>query len=181
MRELGVYSEVLPSDTPASVLRSRKAIIISGGPASVYAPGSPQVDPAIFSLGVGVLGICYGQQLMAYHLGGIVAKGERGEYGFATLEVSSPGPLLQGTEGRQQVWMSHFDTVAKVPDGFDVLAATSTCPIAAVASPDRKLYGVQFHPEVVHTRHGRQILSNFLFDICRLPSGLGSAPPDTAA
>jgi GMP synthase (glutamine-hydrolysing) len=165
VRELGVYAEVFPSDTPAERLRGRRALIISGGPASVYDAGSPNVDPDIFRDTASVLGICYGQQLMAYHLGGTVEKGERGEYGLATLEVSEPGALLRGTEARQQIWMSHRDLVSSAPAGFAVLGRTDTCAVAAIAAPERKLYGVQFHPEVVHTRYGRQILSNFLFDI----------------
>jgi GMP synthase (glutamine-hydrolysing) len=166
VRELGVYAEVFPSDTPAARLAGRRGLIISGGPASVYEEGSPNVDPGIFANGAGVLGICYGQQLMAFHLGGKVQPGERGEYGLATLEVNEPGVLLSGTDARQQIWMSHRDLVSAPPTGFSVLAQTETCAIAAIAAPDRRLYGVQFHPEVAHTRHGRRILSNFLFDIC---------------
>ncbi|HET8549328.1 MAG TPA: glutamine-hydrolyzing GMP synthase [Bryobacteraceae bacterium] len=165
VRELGVYAEVVPSDTPATRLAGRKAVIISGGPASVYDAGSPSVDPAIFHNHASVLGICYGQQLMAYHLGGTVRKGEHGEYGLATLQVSEPGALLRGTESRQQIWMSHRDLVSAAPAGFTVLGRTDTCAVAAIAAPDRRLYGVQFHPEVVHTRYGSRILSNFLFDI----------------
>ncbi len=166
MRDLGVYAEVAASETPASALAGRKGIIISGGPASVHDPGSPTVDPAIFESGTPVLGICYGQQLMAHLLGGEVRKGKRGEYGFAHLDISASDGVLSGIAGRQSVWMSHFDTVVEPPPGFDVLASTETCTIAAIASPDRKLYAVQFHPEVVHTPCGPAILSNFVFDIC---------------
>lgn len=166
VRELGIYADVLPSETPAAQLRSRKGLIISGGPASVYEPDSPTVDPAIFSEGPAVLGICYGQQVMARLLGGSVERGEKGEYGLATLAVSGASPLFRGASGSQQIWMSHRDTVRAVPPGFDILGATPTCGIASMAAPDRRLYGVQFHPEVVHTRNGRQILTNFLFDIC---------------
>jgi GMP synthase (glutamine-hydrolysing) len=166
VRELGVYADVLPSETPASRLRSRKGIIISGGPASVYEPGSPTVDPDIFSSGPAVLGICYGQQLMARLLGGVVDKGDKGEYGLAVLELSATSPLFNGAAERQQIWMSHRDTVRAVPPGFEVLGTTSTCAIASMSASERRLYGVQFHPEVVHTRHGRQILTNFLFRIC---------------
>ena len=167
VRELGVYADVVPSETPAEKLRGRKGLIISGGPASVYEPGSPTADPAIFNLGAAVLGICYGQQLMARLLGGVVEQGEKGEYGLAMLDLSQPGgALFAGAAGHQQIWMSHRDTVLQAPPGFEVVGKTPTCSIAAIASPDRKLYGVQFHPEVVHTHNGRQILSNFLFDIC---------------
>lgn len=166
VRELGVSAEVCPSETPAGQLSGARALIISGGPNSVYDPGSPTVDPAIFASGQPVLGICYGQQLMAHVLGGEVQKGDVGEYGLATLQLAAPGsPLFSGAPAGQQIWMSHRDTVAAVPPGFHVLGATSTCPVAAISDSARRLYGVQFHPEVVHTTHGRRILSNFLFDI----------------
>jgi GMP synthase (glutamine-hydrolysing) len=166
VRDLGVYSEVRPSDTPASELTGRRGIIISGGPASVYEPGSPQIDPAIFGNNAGVLGICYGQQLMAHWLGGSVRKGTKGEYGSAVLNLDGPADLFKGWNMREQVWMSHRDTVAEAPAGFTVLAATPTCSIAAIGNEARKLYGVQFHPEVVHTTKGTDLLRNFLFDIC---------------
>ncbi len=165
VRDLGVYSEVRPSDTPASELTGRRGIIISGGPASVYEPGSPQIDPAIFGNNAGVLGICYGQQLMAHWLGGSVRKGTKGEYGSAVLNLDGPADLFKGWNMREQVWMSHRDTVAEAPAGFTVLAATPTCSIAAIGNEARKLYGVQFHPEVVHTTKGTDLLRNFLFDI----------------
>jgi len=166
VRDLGVYAEVAPSDTPAPELAGRKGIIISGGPASVYDPSSPTIDPALLHSGTPVLGICYGQQLMAYLLGGRVEKGERGEYGFAHADLRNSNVLLRGIEGRQQVWMSHRDLVTAPPAGFDVLASTDTCSIAAMASEAQRLYAVQFHPEVVHTPSGPRILSNFVFDIC---------------
>ena len=166
IRELGVYSEIRPSETPASELAGVRGVVISGGPASVYEQGCPQIDPAILSLDTAVLGICYGQQLIALHLGGKVEKGEKGEYGLAWLETASPAPLFRGVAGRQQIWMSHRDAVTSVPQGFEVLASTDTCPVAAMGDTARRIYGVQFHPEVVHTERGRQILSNFLFDIC---------------
>jgi GMP synthase (glutamine-hydrolysing) len=166
VRDLGVYADVAASDTPAAELAGRKGIIISGGPASVYDPGSPTIDPALLHAGTPVLGICYGQQLMAHLLGGRVEKGERGEYGFAHADVRHRSPLLDGIEGRQQVWMSHRDLVSVPPAGFEVLASTETCPVAAMASPSQRLYAVQFHPEVVHTPGGPRILSNFVFEIC---------------
>jgi GMP synthase (glutamine-hydrolysing) len=155
---------VRPSDTPASELTGRKAIIISGGPSSVYDPESPQVDPAIFATPSAILGICYGQQLMAHWLGGSVKKGTKGEYGSAIL-TSSPNAIFDGWNTSEQVWMSHRDTVATPPAGFTVTASTPTCAIAAIADPARRLYGVQFHPEVVHTTKGSTLLSNFLFQI----------------
>ncbi len=167
VRELGVLAEIRPSETCAADLSSAKGLIISGGPSSVYDPGSPTVDPAIFSSGQPVLGICYGQQLMAHVLGGCVQKGDRGEYGLATLDLDATSdPLFSGLSGRQQIWMSHFDVVAAVPQGFSVVGRTATCAVAAVAAPERKLYGVQFHPEVVHTTRGMEFLSNFVFRIC---------------
>jgi GMP synthase (glutamine-hydrolysing) len=166
IRELGVYAEVRPSSTPASEFAARKGIIISGGPSSVYEKGSPTVDPALFSIGAGVLGICYGQQLMAHLLSGSVRKGDKGEYGHATLELRHTDGLLAGLSPREPVWMSHRDTVEKPPPGFSVLASTETCSIAAIGDPARRLYGVQFHPEVVHTPRGMTILSNFLFTVC---------------
>ena len=167
VRELGVYADVLPSETPAFELKGRRGIIISGGPASVYDAGSPTVDPAVFSSGSAVLGICYGQQLMAHMMGGKVRKGTKGEYGQAIFNLDTDSILFRNAEGSQQIWMSHRDTVDAVPAGFRVLGKTDTCSIAAVADDARRLYGVQFHPEVVHTRNGRQILENFLFDICK--------------
>jgi GMP synthase (glutamine-hydrolysing) len=166
VRNLGIYAEVAPSETPAASLTGRKGIIISGGPASVHDPGSPTIDPALLNSGTPILGICYGQQLMAHLLGGRVEKGTHGEYGFANLEISSTDGVLAGIDSHQQVWMSHFDTVAAPPAGFDVLASTETCTIAAIAHPVRKLFAVQFHPEVAHTPCGPAILKNFLFDIC---------------
>lgn len=167
VRDLGVYSEVRPSETPASELAGAKGLIISGGPSSVYDPASPTVDPAIFATGSRVLGICYGQQLMAHLLGGTVQKGEKGEYGLAVFDPDgSNSRLFQGISSRQQVWMSHRDLVTAVPPGFSSLGSTETCRIAAIESPARGLYAVQFHPEVVHTTHGRDILANFLFSIC---------------
>jgi GMP synthase (glutamine-hydrolysing) len=166
VRDVGIYAEVAASETAVSNLRGRKGIIISGGPASVYDPSSPTIDPALLTSGIPVLGICYGQHLMAHALGGLVQKGDRGEYGLAQLDISHSDTILNGIEGRQQVWMSHRDVVAKAPEGFDVLASTETCAIAAISSPSRRLFAVQFHPEVAHTPCGLTILKNFLFDAC---------------
>ncbi len=181
VRDLGVYSEVRPSDTPAAELVGAKGLIISGGPNSVYDPASPTVDPAIFQSGARVLGICYGQQLMAHLLGGTVQlMADKGEYGLATLDLltgdaGSHSTLFNGITGRQQIWMSHRDLVVAAPPGFSVLASTATCAIAAIEAPERGLYAVQFHPEVAHTTRGREILRNFLFNILRLRARLGSA------
>ena len=166
VRDLGVYADVRPSDTPASELAGAKGIIISGGPSSVYEAGSPHVDPEVLDQAPAVLGICYGQQLMAHILGGHVRKGERGEYGFARLDINRPGLLFRNLDTGQQVWMNHRDVVDTVPPGFEVLGSTSTCEIAAMGNPARKLYAVQFHPEVAHTPRGKDILANFLFEVC---------------
>jgi GMP synthase (glutamine-hydrolysing) len=167
VRDLGVYSEVRASETPAAELAGVKGLIISGGPNSVYDPASPTVDPAIFQSGARVLGICYGQQLMAHLLGGTVQLGVKGEYGLATFDLDGgSSALFDGISGPQQIWMSHRDLVAAAPPGFTVLGSTAACSIAAIEAPARGLYAVQFHPEVAHTTRGREILSNFLFGIC---------------
>ena len=167
VRDLGVYAEVRPSETRAGDLAGAKGIVISGGPASVYDPESPSADPAIFATGQGVLGICYGHHLMAHLLGGTVTRGEKGEYGLATLEMDEAGgPVFGGLAGRQQIWMSHRDVVTAVPAGFTVTGRTDTCAVAAMGDEERKLYGLQFHPEVVHTVRGREYLRNFVFGVC---------------
>jgi GMP synthase (glutamine-hydrolysing) len=167
VRDLGVYAEVRASETPAAELSTARGIIISGGPSSVYDAESPTVDPAIFQLGVPVLGICYGQQLMAHLLGGEVRKGVKGEYGLATLELDDAAdPLFGGLAGTQQVWMSHRDVVGRVPEGFHVAGRTNTCEVAAIAAPGLGFYAVQFHLEVVHTTRGKEYLANFVFRVC---------------
>jgi len=166
IRDLGVSAEVRPSETPATELRDRKGLIISGGPDSVYESGCPSIDPAILSQGVAVLGICYGQQLMTHVLGGRVRKGEKGEYGLARLGKVKQHALFAGLNGDGQVWMNHRDQVESVPPGFEVLASTETCGVAAMAHRDHPLMGVQFHPEVVHTPQGHKMLANFVFGVC---------------
>ena len=166
IRELGVYAEVLASETPAPELLRFSGIVISGGPGSVYESGSPTIDAAILTCGIPILGICYGIQLISHLLDGKVEKGDRGEYGLATLEITAGDPLFDGVLNNQQVWMSHRDTVVAAPTGFHVFARTGTCSVAAMSHPEKRMYGVQFHPEVVHTREGSKILSNFLFKIC---------------
>ena len=166
IRDLGVYADVRPSDTAAAELRGRKGLIISGGPDSVYESDSSRIDPAILVQDSAVLGICYGQQLMAHELGGHVRKGTKGEYGLAVLERTKSHALFAGLNGDSQVWMNHRDQVESVPDGFEILARTTTCAVAAMAHRDRPLMAVQFHPEVVHTPQGHKILSNFVFGVC---------------
>jgi len=169
VRELGVYSEILPHDVSAETIRARddRALILSGGPASVTSPDSPACDRALYRLGIPVLGICYGMQLMARDLGGALTRGARREYGHARLRLRRKGLLFRGVPERTRVWMSHGDSVGAPPPGFRTLAATGTVPVAAMADPERRLYGVQFHPEVAHTARGRDILANFLFRVAR--------------
>ena len=168
IRECQVYSEIIRFDTPvAEVAASKpKGLILSGGPASVYDKGAPQIDPEIFSLGVPVLGICYGLMLMAHHLGGRVVFTGRREYGAGVLHVTKGSELLDGLGEQIDVWNSHGDEVTVLPKGLRVAGTTEGCDFAAVEDPERKLYGLQFHPEVAHTPRGREILQNFLFHIC---------------
>ncbi|MCL4514818.1 MAG: gamma-glutamyl-gamma-aminobutyrate hydrolase family protein, partial [Firmicutes bacterium] len=205
VRECHVYSEIVPFDVSLEELRAMQAsgIILSGGPSSVYGQGAPVSDPGIFGLGVPVLGICYGMQLMAHQLGGEVFPARKREYGRTGLTVSDYGDLFTGLDSREPgqagsrgpgevdlgepgeansgepgatgsrdlgealvCWMSHGDTVQSPPPGFEVMAATSSTPVAAMADRRRKLYGVQFHPEVVHTPRGKEIICNFVLKIC---------------
>lgn len=169
VRELGVYSEIIPFNASAEVIRSKnpRAIILSGGPSSVYEEGAPHPDRAIIEMGVPVLGICYGVQLMAHFLGGEVKPSDRREYGQAEIDVTAESQLLAGIPSPLKVWMSHGDYVSRPPAGFEVTASTEAA-IGAVEDPARKLYGVQFHPEVAHTPQGKAILKNFLVNVCRL-------------
>ena len=168
VRECGVFSELLPHHVgPREVARRKpKGVILSGGPASVYADGAPPLDPELLELGIPVLGICYGMQLIARELGGQVQGAEVGEFGRSQLTVRDSGRLLAGTPGEQTCWMSHRDTVFAPPPGFTALASSTASPVAAFESPERGIYGIQFHPEVVHTPYGQQVLTNFLDDVC---------------
>ena len=167
VRELNVYSELLPHDTPMAELERRgaKAIILSGGPSSVYDPDAPRADPAIWSGRIPVLGICYGLQLMALELGGEVVPSTKREYGPATVNLTESDGLFAGLEGEQPVWMSHGDSILRPPEGFRSTAQTDSTPFAGLADPSRNLYGIQFHPEVVHTPIGRDVLRNFVVGI----------------
>jgi GMP synthase (glutamine-hydrolysing) len=168
VRELGVYSEIVPFSTTAAELRKRRpsGIILSGGPDSIYREGAPAGDGGLFGLGVPVLGICYGMHWMARQLGGNVKGGASREYGSTPIVLEGSSPLWKGLGRRQTVWMSHGDSVEKLPAGFGAVARSSTCAHAAMADPRRKLVGLQFHPEVGHTRMGKEILRNFLYEIC---------------
>ncbi|MGC8719040.1 MAG: glutamine-hydrolyzing GMP synthase, partial [Thermodesulforhabdaceae bacterium] len=170
IRESHVYCEIHPFNMDYSkiVEFAPKGIVFSGGPASVYAEGAPKVSPEVYRLGVPILGICYGLQLMCVQLGGEVEPAEEREYGHAVLTVREPGDLFYGIDSSElKVWMSHGDRVKKLPDGFRVLAHSDNSPAAAVADFQRRFYGVQFHPEVAHTPCGVTIIENFLFRICR--------------
>ena len=170
VRDLNVYSEIVPCDISADEIRemNASALILSGGPASVYAEDAPSIDPAIFDLGLPVLGFCYGHQITAVTLGGKVGHSEVGEYGRATITRAAGAKLFNSTPMEQTVWMSHRDAVSEVPEGFTVTASTDVCPVAAMECVERKIFTTQFHPEVKHSEYGQQLLSNFLFEICGL-------------
>jgi len=167
VREMHVYSELLPHDTPWAEIERRRpvAIVLSGGPNSVYDEAAPRPDPAVWSAGVPVLGICYGAHLMARELGGEVVPTTHREYGPATVTVTDPGGLFADLDDRQPVWMSHGDSITRLPEGFRATAETDSSPFAGLADPARRLYGIQFHPEVAHTPAGREVLRNFVIGI----------------
>ena len=172
VREAKVFSLIMPFNTPLSEIEAQDpaGIIFSGGPASVHANGAPKPDPGVFELGVPVLGICYGTQLFADMLGGKVERASKREYGIAHLDRVDGSGFLDGMDSRTQVWMSHGDAITQLPKGFTTIGTTENCPFAAIADPQRKLYGVQFHPEVVHTPQGPKLLSNFVHKVCGCPS-----------
>ena len=180
VREANVFSELVPSSITAAEVAERKpsALILSGGPKSVHVEGAPRLDPAIYELGIPILGICYGAQLIAQQLGGEVARGGRGEYGRTTLQLASPDTgagvdgegLLADQPTDQVVWMSHFDGITRAPEGFVATASTADAPVAALESPERRIWGVQYHPEVSHTPHGQQVIRRFLHDL----AGIGA-------
>jgi GMP synthase (glutamine-hydrolysing) len=168
VRDCGVFSELIPHQVALDEISRRKprGIVLSGGPASVYADGAPRLERGLLDLGVPVLGICYGMQLIVHELGGRVEQAEVGEFGRSQLTVSEPGRLLAGMPREQTCWMSHRDTVFEAPAGFTALASSSASPVAAVESIERDIYGIQFHPEVVHTPYGQEIMTRFLTEIC---------------
>ncbi len=172
VRELGVYTEIVSCHADGSLITAGlregrlRGLILSGGPQSVYGERAPSISPEVYRLGIPVLGICYGLQLMAHQLGGRVVPGKVREYGPAEIEIIQPDILFQGLPRRFRVWMSHGDTVTALPAGFIPLARTEATPYAAVYRPEDRLFGVQFHPEVVHTEHGQDILRRFVFDVC---------------
>jgi GMP synthase (glutamine-hydrolysing) len=172
VRELQVYSEIVPHRITAAELAARRpaALILSGGPKSVHVDGAPTLDPGIYELGVPILGICYGAQLIAQQLGGVVGRGMRGEYGRATLRRRGPSHILPvDAPDVHDVWMSHFDAITAVPPGFVATASTDDAPVAVLEDDARRIYGVQFHPEVVHSPHGQAVLRRFLHERVGLP------------
>ncbi|MCX8103128.1 MAG: glutamine-hydrolyzing GMP synthase [Candidatus Bipolaricaulota bacterium] len=170
VREQGVYAEIVPPEISPEEIQRRapKGLILSGGPASVYAPDAPHIDKRIYELKIPILGICYGMQLMAHDLGGQVLRGERREYGPSTLQIIQRDTLLEGLSEHEEVWMSHGDEIRALPTDFVCLAKTANIAHAAMKSRDGLLYGIQFHPEVAHTPKGTAILKNFLFKVCRI-------------
>ena len=177
VREANVYSELVPSSITAAEVSARKprALILSGGPKSVHVEGAPSLDPAIYDLGIPILGICYGAQLVAQQLGGEVARGGRGEYGRTILHVADEAEvglgLLAQQPTDQTVWMSHFDAITQAPPGFTATAFTADAPVAALESPERRIWGVQYHPEVSHTPHGQDVIRRFLHDLAGIGTG----------
>ncbi|HAC62917.1 MAG TPA: GMP synthase (glutamine-hydrolyzing), partial [Cyanothece sp. UBA12306] len=169
IRETQVYSEVLSYRTTIDQIRqlNPQGIILSGGPNSVYDNRAPECDPEIFRLGIPILGVCYGMQLMVQQLGGQVERAKRGEYGKAALFIDDPTDLLTNVEDGTTMWMSHGDSCTQLPEGFDVLAHTDNTPCAAIADHEKKLFGVQFHPEVVHSVGGIALILNFVYHICQ--------------
>jgi len=171
VREAHVYSEIVPPGLTVSEILARRprGIILSGGPTSVYSSPAPLLDPAVYEAGVPILGICYGAQLLTMQLGGTVARTGRGEYGRTRLSLTGPSPLFVDWPPESEVWMSHGDAVTGVPEGFVATAASADAPVAALHDPDRRIFGVQFHPEVAHTERGADLLERFLYDICGIP------------
>ncbi|MFA6001900.1 MAG: glutamine-hydrolyzing GMP synthase [Thermoleophilia bacterium] len=169
VRECRVYSDMIPYDTPVAEIAARKprGLILSGGPASVYADDALELDPAIFELGIPVLGICYGMQVMAHSLGGKVTRTGKSEFGKTDLSVIKEVVLFDDLPSRQTCWMSHRDSVTTPPDGFEITGTTESSPVAVMENTDRGLFGIQCHPEVVHTPYGTDILKNFLFEACK--------------
>lgn len=169
IRELGVYSEIIHWDTPMDEIRERSpyGIVFSGGPASVYLEGAPLPNPEIYQLGVPILGICYGLQVIAYQLGGRVERSERQEYGRARLRVIKRDVIFEGIPDEMDVWMSHADRVSQLPEGFETLACSENSPHAVIGNRDKRIYGFQFHPEVTHTQFGKELIANFIYGICK--------------
>jgi GMP synthase (glutamine-hydrolysing) len=168
IRELGVYAEIMDFNASPKELKQTSGVILSGGPDSVYSPDSPKVSKELFDSGIPVLGICYGHQLMAKMLGGEVKPSKTREYGIANMRIEKNNSIFDGLGQNQTIWMSHGDSVEKLPDGFEVLSSSENCKITSMANSKKSLYGLQFHPEVSHTINGRDMLKNFVFSICKI-------------
>lgn len=168
VRENHVYCEVVPFDKAVAKIKelAPQGVIFTGGPASVYEENSPRIEPEVFELGIPVLGLCYGMQLMAQTLGGKVQSADHREFGKTPTTVETSSPLFKGLSKEETVWMSHTDYVSDIPAGFSIVAHTANCPVAAMQNEDRKLYAMQYHPEVLHTEHGKEMLHNFLYEVC---------------
>ena len=168
VRENHVYCEVYPYNKALEKIKELKpqGIIFTGGPNSVYEENSPKIEKEIFELGIPILGMCYGMQFMAHTLGGEVKSADNREFGKTPTKVDTTSPLFKGLEEDQVVWMSHVDYVAKVPEGFEIVAHTKDCPVASMQNKERKLYAMQYHAEVLHTEHGKEMLHNFLYEVC---------------
>ncbi|KAJ3348622.1 GMP synthase (glutamine-hydrolyzing) [Kappamyces sp. JEL0680] len=181
IREFGVYSELFACTTPIKDIPFKpKGVILSGGPYSVYEKGSPHVDPAVWDLKVPVLGICYGLQEIAHTRGGQVETCEKKEFGHASITHTGESPLFAGIAKEISVWMSHGDQVTVIPDGFKVVASTITAPFAAVEKAEERIYGIQFHPEVTHTPQGKELLQNFVINICQVKANWTMVPDSLA-
>ena len=173
VRENKVYSEIVPHDiTPEEIGEINKkfnvrGLILSGGPLSVYKEDSPKLNPAILDLGLPMLGICYGHQMLAYLAGGVVKPSGKGEYGITYANIIHPIGVLEGLNPREKVWMSHSDSVYSLPEEYEMLAYTENCPVAAFQHKNKPIFGVQWHPEVIHIEHGMKVLRNFIFKICK--------------
>ena len=169
VRECNVYSEIVPYKTSIEEIKKKnpKGIIFTGGPASVYAENAPMCDKEIFNLGIPILGICYGMQFMTYSLGGEVSRADKREYGETEVNIDNNSKLFEGFNNTNLCLMSHTDFVSKLPEGFEKIGHTSSCPIAAIENKEKGFYGIQFHPEVNNTVDGNKIISNFLFNVCK--------------
>lgn len=173
IRELNVYSEIVPADLTLEKLEeidtrlNVKGLVLSGGPSSVYQQDSPKIDPDVLDSDIPILGLCYGHQLIAYLSGGTVKRGAKQEYGIAYVTIDRPVGVLKGLNDTEKVWMSHGDTVQSLPEDFETLAHTQNCPVAAYRHGEKAIYGLQWHPEVVHTDHGKEMLTNFIFGLCK--------------
>jgi len=170
VREANVYCEIIPYTYSIDKIKEKNpsGIILSGGPASVYMQDAPSISNEVFNLGVPVLGICYGGQFIAQEFGGKVKRADSREYGRVGLEILSDDDLFKGIEQDTLCWMSHTDYIERAPEGFEITAKSKTCPVCAMKNEEKKIYAVQFHPEVEHTEKGREIIDNFLFDVCKL-------------